>query len=151
LAAFSSTLASRALAVVLGYEVYELTGNPLALGILGLVEAIPSLSLALYGGHIADRHDRRKILRITLGGLILCCLALSLLGASDVGGVKLTLLYGVVFVAGIARGFAEPAAAALEAQVVPWEILVNSSTLMASCWTTGAVVGPLWGGFAYQQ
>jgi MFS family permease len=151
LAAFSSTLGSRALAVVLGYEVYELTGNPLALGILGLVEAIPSLSLALYGGHIADRHDRRKILRITLGGLILCCLALSLLGASDVGGVKLTLLYCVVFIAGIARGFAEPAAVALEAQLVPWEILVNSSTLMASCWTTAAVVGPLWGGFAYQQ
>jgi len=136
---------------VLGYEVYELTGNPLALGILGLVEAVPSLSLALYGGHIADRHDRRKILRITLGGLIVCCLALSLLGASDVGGVKLTLLYGVVFIAGIARGFAEPAAVALEAQLVPWEILVNSSTLMASCWTTAAVVGPLWGGFAYQQ
>jgi len=151
LAAFSSTLGSRALAVVLGYEVYELTGNPLALGILGLVEAVPSLSLALYGGHIADRHDRRKILRITLGGLIVCCLALSLLGASDVGGVKLTLLYGVVFIAGIARGFAEPAAVALEAQLVPWEILVNSSTLMASCWTTAAVVGPLWGGFAYQQ
>ncbi len=71
-AAFCSTLASRALAVVLGYEVYELTGNPLALGLLGLVEAIPSLSLALYGGHIADRHDRRSILRITLGALIFC-------------------------------------------------------------------------------
>jgi len=151
LAAFSTTLGSRALAVVLGYEVYELTGNPLALGILGLVEAIPSLSLALYGGHIADRHDRRSILRITLAGLIFCCGALSLLGAHDFGGLKLTLLYAVVFIAGIARGFAEPAAAALEAQVVPWEILVNSSTLMASCWTTAAVVGPLWGGLAYQQ
>jgi MFS family permease len=150
-AAFCSTLASRALAVVLGYEVYELTGNPLALGLLGLIEAIPSLSLALYGGHIADRHDRRSILRITLGALIFCAGALSLLGASDVGGLKLTLLYSVVFIAGIARGFAEPAASALEAQVVPWEILVNSSTLMASCWTTAAVIGPLTGGFAYQQ
>jgi MFS family permease len=151
LAAFSSTLGSRALAVVLGYEVYEITREPLALGFLGLIEAIPSLSLALYGGHIADRHDRRKILRITLGGLILCCCALSVLGAHDFGGLKLTLLYGVVFIAGIARGFAEPAAAALEAQVVPWEILVNSSTLMAGCWTTAAVLGPLWGGVAYQQ
>jgi MFS family permease len=151
LAAFSSTLSSRALAVVLGYEVYAITHRPLALGILGLIEAIPSLSLALYGGHIADRHDRRTILRITLAGLILCCCALSFLGAHDFGGLKLTLLYGVVFIAGIARGFAEPAAAALEAQVVPWEILVNSSTLMASCWTTAAVVGPLWGGLSFQH
>ncbi len=67
------------------------------------------------------------------------------------GGLKLSLLYSVVFIAGIARGFAEPAASALEAQVVPWEVLVNSSTLMASCWTTAAVIGPLAGGFAYQQ
>jgi MFS family permease len=150
-AAFCSTIASRALAVVLGYEVYELTGNPLSLGILGLVEAIPALSLALFGGHVADRHDRRKVLRITLAALIVCACALSALGASDLGKTKLTLLYTVVFIAGIARGFAEPAAAALEAQVVPWEILVNSSTMMASCWMSAAVVGPLVGGVAYQH
>src|SRR5580692_3255724 len=53
-AAFCSTLASRALAVVLGYEVYELTGDPLALGMLGLIEVIPAVSISLYGGHIAD-------------------------------------------------------------------------------------------------
>jgi MFS family permease len=150
-AAFCSTLASRALAVVLGYEVYDLTGNPLALGILGLIEAIPALSLALYGGHVADRKDRRQILRITLGALIVCAVALSVLGASEVGNARLTVLYAVVFFAGISRGFAEPAAAALEAQVVPWEILINSSTLMASCWMTAAVAGPLAGGFAYQH
>ncbi len=150
-AAFCSTLASRALAVALGYEVFKLTGNPLALGILGLVEAIPAVSLALYGGHIADRHDRRTVLRITLTALVVCACALSMLGASDADRSKLTLLYTVVFIAGIARGFAEPAASALEAQVVPWEILINSSTLMASCWMTAAVVGPLAGGFAYQH
>lgn len=150
-AAFCSTLASRALGVVLGYQVYELKRNPLALGILGLIEAIPALSLALYGGHVADRKDRRQILRITLAALILCACALSLLGASDLGNTKLTLLYAVVFIAGIGRGFAEPAAAALEAQVVPREILINSSTLMASCWMTAAVIGPLAAGFVYQQ
>ncbi len=61
-----ATTASRALAVVLGYKVYELTGDPLALGGLGLVEAIPSVGLALFGGHVADRVDRRSILRVTL-------------------------------------------------------------------------------------
>ncbi|HET6325986.1 MAG TPA: MFS transporter [Planctomycetaceae bacterium] len=150
-AAFCSTLASRALAVVLGYEVYALTGNPLALGMLGLIEVIPAVSLALYGGHIADRRDRRQILRITLGALVVCACALAAVEASGVGHAKLLLLYGVVFVAGIARGFAEPAAQALEAQVVPFKILINSSTLMASCWMSAAVVGPLAGGFSYQH
>jgi MFS family permease len=150
-AAFCSTLASRALAVVLGYEVYELTGNPLALGMLGLIEVIPAVSLALYGGHIADRRDRRQILRITLGALVICACALAAVEARDVGHAKLMLLFGVVFVAGIARGFAEPAAQALEAQVVPFEVLLKSSTLMASCWMSAAVVGPLAGGFSYQH
>jgi MFS family permease len=150
-AAACSTLASRCLAVVLGYEVYELTGNPLALGILGLIEAIPSLSLALYGGHVADRFDRRRILRTTLGALIACAVILAVLETTNLGKAQLVMLYGVVFLAGIARGFAEPAAAALEAQVVPWEILINSSTLMAGCWMTAAVIGPLVGGLAFAK
>ncbi len=78
-AAACSTLASRAFAVVLGYEVYEITHSPLALGILGLIEAIPALSLALFGGHIADRHDRRRILRLTLGALVFCTMTLGVL------------------------------------------------------------------------
>jgi MFS family permease len=150
-AAACSTLASRGLAVVLGYEVYALTGSPLALGILGLVEAIPALSLALYGGHIADRVDRRRILRRTLGALIVCAGILSILETTNLGKAQLVMLYGVVFLAGIARGFAEPAAAALEAQVVPWELLINSSTLMAGCWMTAAVIGPLAGGVAFEK
>ena len=145
-----ATFASRAMAVVLGYRVYALTNSPLALGGLGLVEAIPAISLALYGGHIADRRDRRSILRITLVGLTLCALALALLLEwIHVRQGQLFLLYAVVFIAGIARGFAEPAAGALEAQVVPRELLVNSSTLMATCWLIGAVVGPLVAGVTY--
>src|SRR5947209_20006226 len=53
-------LASRALAVIVGFQLYALTKNPLVLGWLGLVEAIPALSLVLYGGHYADQHDRRS-------------------------------------------------------------------------------------------
>jgi MFS family permease len=136
---------------VLGYEVYERTQSPLALGMLGLVEAIPALSLALYGGHIADRADRRRILRITLAALTVCATLLALLETTDLGKAQLFMIYGVVFLAGIARGFAEPAAAALEAQVVPWELLINSSTLMASAWLTAAVAGPLAGGLAYAR
>src|SRR5262245_63578666 len=111
-----STLAGRGLALVVGAQVYDLTKSPLSLGILGLVEAIPALSLALYGGHVADRYDRRWILRITTAVLAVCC---ALLAATSSYSLSLVALYGIMFVAGVARGFADPASTALEAQVVP--------------------------------
>ncbi|HKD35952.1 MAG TPA: MFS transporter [Pirellulales bacterium] len=146
-----ATFAGRALAVVLGYQVYALTKSTLALGGLGLVEAIPSISLALYGGHVADRVDRRLILRATLAALAVCAGALAVLEYLNTGGSQLFLLYGVVFIAGIARGFAEPAVAALEAQVVPHELLINSSTVMATCWLIGAAAGQVAGGLAFDR
>ncbi len=144
-----ATLASRALAVVMGWQVYGLTHDPLALGALGLVEAIPALSLSLLGGHVADRRDRRLILRATLTALTVCAVGLAVVEATQSGTAQLVLLYVAVFIAGIARGFSEPAAGALEAQVVPRDMLIHSSTLMASCWQTGAVLGPLIGGVAF--
>ena len=59
------TLASRALAVVIGFQIYRITHSPLALGWLGLVEAVPALSLVLFGGYFADHFNRHKILLIT--------------------------------------------------------------------------------------
>ncbi len=133
--------------MVLGWQVYSLTGSTLALGMLGLVEAIPSISLALFGGHVADRRDRGSILRVTLAALALCGMLLAIVGeGTSTEHAQLVILYAVAFVAGIARGFAEPASAALEAQVVPFHMLVFSSTLMSSCWLTAGVVGPLLGG-----
>jgi len=149
IATFCATLASRGLAVVMGWQIYDITGNPLALGALGLVEAIPALSLSLYGGHVADRYDRRLILRSTLAALTICCAGLAVVEATQSGTVQLVLLYVAVFIIGIARGFSEPAAGALEAQVVPRDLLIHSSTLMAGCWQTGAVLGPLIGGVAF--
>jgi MFS family permease len=145
-----STLASRGSAVVLGFQVYALTRSPLALGGLGLVEAIPSISLALYGGHVADRRDRRAILRITLAALTACGLTLAFISQIASDAAQLGLLYGVVFIAGIARGFAEPAAIALEAQTVPRELLIHSSTLVASCWQIAAAIGSAAAGAALE-
>jgi len=135
-----SSLAGRGLVMVVGYQVFEVTKNPLSLGILGLVEAIPSLSLALYGGHVADRYDRRWILRTTTAVLAICCTLLMLTSASS---PALVALYGIMFVVGIARGFADPAAGALEAQVVPPSLIVKSATWYASTWLTCSVLGPV--------
>ncbi len=145
-ATFFTTIASRAMAVVLGYRVYELTHSPLSVGMLGLVEAIPSLGLALYGGHIADRRDRRAILKWGLLVLTAAAAALSFSARLESERWQLIAMYVTVFLAGIARGFAEPAVGAFEAQLVPWEWMVRSSVLMATCWLTAAAIGPLLGG-----
>ena len=63
--------------------------------------------MALYGGHVADCHDRRRILRRTLGALIVCAFLLALLETTNLGKAHLVMIYCVVFLAGIARGFAE--------------------------------------------
>jgi MFS family permease len=145
----ASTLASRGFAVVVGYQVFELTGSALALGMLGLVEAIPAITLALYGGHVADRADRRAILVVTLAPLVLCMGALALIATLPAGLLTVLALYGVVFLVGVARGFADPAEGAIEAVIVPREEMVRASAWLASSWMTCAVTGPIAVGFAY--
>lgn len=147
-AAAFATLASRALAVALGYQIYALSHDPLALGILGLVEAIPAIGLALFGGHTADRYDRRTIVLITRAVSVLAAVAFALLSANS-HTFGLAALYAVVFVAGIARGFADPANSAFEAQVIPRELYVNASTWSGTMWQATSIVGPALGGFAY--
>lgn len=144
-----TTLGYRALTLVIGYQVYDLTANPLYLGLLGLVEAIPAISLALFGGHVADRFDRRSILLHTLQVLTLCAAGFALASSTEGESHRLWLLYTVIFIAGIARGFGEPAASAMEAEVVPRELYVNASTWMASSWISCAVLGPVVGGVCY--
>jgi MFS family permease len=142
-----ATFAGRSLAVVIGYQIYQLTKDPLALGILGLVEVIPALSLALFGGHIADRNDRRAIILVTDAVSILCALLFAFLSRPE--GTSLWGLYGVVFIAGIARGFADPAFSAFEGQVIPRELMVNASSWLSSVGQACAIIGPALGGFAY--
>jgi MFS family permease len=144
-----STLAGQALAMVVGYQVYAITKSPLSLGILGLIEAIPALSLALYGGHVADRHDRRWILRATLAVLALCCGELSIQVSVSSERFTLLALYAAMFIVGIARSFAGPAISALEAQVVPPQLIVKSATWFASTWLTASVTGPVIAGYVF--
>lgn len=140
-----SSLASRMLAVAIGYQVYELTRSPLALGLLGLVEAIPALGLALIGGHYADRLDRRSILLVTRLIFAACALGLALASrGADAGTV--TLLYALVFVAGVARGFGDPASSAFETRIVPASAFVNASAWLGSVGQATGIVGPALGG-----
>lgn len=142
------TLASRALAVVIGFQIYKLTKNPLALGLLGLVEAIPAISIAIFGGYVADRFDRRKILIITRATSCLCTLAMAAL-SWQTQTASLTGLYSMIFLTGVARGFADPAATAFEAQVVPKKLTANATSWINSTWISCTVIGPAAIGFIF--
>jgi MFS family permease len=143
------TLGSRALAVVIGFQIYKITHSALCLGWLGLIEAIPALSLVLIGGYVADHFSRRKILLITRASSCGCALALAALSLQT-HGISVAGLYAVVFLAGIARGFADPANTAFEAQVVPKTMTVNGSSWIASVWIGCSIIGPAIIGFVFE-
>ncbi len=144
-AASFSTLAGRALAITLGYQIYAVSQDPLALGLLGLVEAIPALSSSLFGGHYADRYDRKTIAVVTrtISVVAAVCLAFISLNVQALG---LAAIYAVVFVASMVRGFGDPAVSAFEAQVIPRELYVNAATWSGSAGQATAILGPAVGG-----
>ncbi len=142
------TLASRALAVVIGFQIYQITHNPFSLGILGLIEAIPAITLVPFGGYAADHFNRRNILLITRAASCVCAVALAYLSLEG-GAGTLWGLYAVIFLVGIARGFADPAGTSFEALVVPKHLTVNASSWISSTWISCSVAGPAAIGFIF--
>ncbi|MFT8245980.1 MFS transporter [Roseomonas sp. BN140053] len=140
--------AAAAMTVLLGFQVYDLTHDPLDLGWLGLIEAIPGVTLVLYGGHVADRHSRRRIVLWTTGALCALAAAIALLSHAAPGGL-LHLLFLAGFLSGVIRAFESPAATGLEAQVVPLEGLLRGVALLATVGRLADVFGPVAGGFAW--
>ena len=136
-----AALGMSAIATVVAFQVYELTGEPLALGLLGLVEAIPALGLMLFGGHVADRRDRRGIILVTSALLAVGALALAVMSLQP-ETLGLAGILGVVFFIGVAAGFERPALTAFEAQVIPLEYATQGASWTGSMWTGGAIVGP---------
>jgi len=139
-------------ATIVGWQVYELTGNILDLGLVGLFEAVPSIIVALYAGHLADLKERRAIILICLVVLFFCSVSLLLfVGIFS----QFLLLYGaypiffVIFISGIARGFISPAIFSFVTQLVPREHYPHSAAWMGTSFQAGAVIGPALGGLMY--
>ena len=146
------TIAILAQEVALGYALYQRTRNPLMLGLIGLAEAVPYILVALFGGAIADRKPRKRIVVIAVSVMLLAAITLDLLmrraeGMSDF--VLLSSVYAAFAVIGLARGFYGPAASALRATLIPAAIYANASAWAAAFWQVGAVLGPLVAGFLY--
>jgi MFS family permease len=146
---FMLTLALQMQFVVLSWQVYEITKDPLSLGLIGLAEAIPAVSFSLYGGHTADRTDRKKILVTVIACTVFCSLALLLINIKYTGAAVLTSalpFYAITFLIGIARGFYSPAQFSLMTQLIPRESYANSSAWNSTFWHIAVVIGSSAGG-----
>jgi len=146
------TLAVQIQGTVVGWQVYELTRDPLSLGLIGLAEAVPAISVSLYAGHVADIVERRKIILLTILILLLCSVSL-LFFTLDVGKFVFSYgalpIYAVIFLSGMARGFLSPANFSFMPQLVPRHLYTNAISLNSTFWEAASIAGPMLAGFIY--
>ncbi|MDP5120285.1 MAG: MFS transporter [Spirosomaceae bacterium] len=138
--------------VVVSFYLYEITGDPLVLGLVGLFVAVPYISVTLFGGYLADNYDKRIIAQICFAIVILCSVALYFGTHKSYGFEQSshpTLIYATVFAYGLARGFYSPAWSSLKPFLVREEHYANSATWSTQFWQTGLIVGPAMAGFLY--
>ena len=133
--------------VAVGWQVYALTGSPFYLGLVGLAQFLPMFLLTLAVGHVADRYDRRMIVRLCqiVEGLAAAALAL---GSFSGWQSKESILI-VVFVAGAARAFEAPTIQALVPGLVPAPLIPRAMAWSASAHQTATILGPALGGLLY--
>lgn len=144
------TLAVQIMGIVVGWQVYELTKNPLSLGLLGLAEVLPSITVALYAGHITDILERRKIAMGAASSLMFVTGLLALSSAAHFRPeVFLFAIYALIALSGVGRGFYGPAVFALLSQIVPRSLYGNAIAWNSTTWQTSAVLGPILGGILY--
>ncbi|MEB5933966.1 MFS transporter [Pseudomonas mosselii] len=135
------------LTVAIGWHLYQLTGNVLDLGLVGLVEFAPRVLFMLHTGHVADRYDRRKVAALcqTLQALI----ALALAVGSFTDNVSRELIFVLAFLLGAARSFEMPATQALLPNVVPPRLFPRAVAASASATQAATIVAPAVGGLLY--
>lgn len=144
---FFITLASQMQAVIVGWQVYQLTKDPLALGLVGLAEALSFIGFALWAGHVADRGEKRVLILISQVGLLGGSLALW--GLTLTSTIKAWLIYGVIGLTGIARSFLWSASSTYLQQIVPIPLFNRAAAWNSSIWEIGAILGPALGGVIY--
>ena len=139
--------------IVIEWEVYSLTKNPLSLGIIGLMEVIPAVSMALFAGHIVDQREKKGMLVWCILGFSIISFGLFLLTwPKIVGGWSSDLIlysiYFLVFLGGLVRAFLGPTIFSLLSLIVPKKAYPNAATWSSSVWQIGAVLGPAVAGFS---
>ena len=175
LGALTSNIGMQMMAVAVSWQIYRLTHSSLALGLVGLVEVVPVVGLALPAGQLADRLSRRRLVLGSALAMVCCTAALGLLSVHGdqlansaalawgnrllermAGGLGehsvqisspvVPLLYLIIAVLGVARAVGGPARAALLPMLVPTKAFSNAVTWNSSFFQLSAVVGPALGG-----
>ena len=139
--------------IIIEWEVYSLTKSALALGMIGLMEVIPAIGMALFAGHIVDQKEKKGMLLKCIFGFSVISFGLFLLTWPRVVGdwstnAILYSIYFMVFIGGLVRAFLGPTIFSLMSLIVPKNVYPNAATWSSSVWQIGAVVGPAVAGFS---
>lgn len=148
---FFLTLGFQMQTVIVGWQVYQITKNPFSLGLVGLAEALPFLTSALFAGHVADIVPRKLIIQIGILVLFICGLLLLFYSSStstmeQIGILPIYIIIGFI---GVARAFIQPSITAFISQLVERSLYANASTWNSTVWQIAAVSGPALGGVLY--
>ncbi|MEO9297466.1 MFS transporter [Devosia alba] len=141
------SFAVQIMSVSIAWQIYDVTGNVLLLGLVGLSLFLPALVLILVTGLTADRFNRRGIMAVCLGVELLC--ALGFLALVNAEAHEVWPIFGILIVLGTARAFWGPAAQSLAPNLVPPQALSNAITVNASAWQFASIMGPAAGGLLY--
>lgn len=147
LARFLGAFATQILSVSVGWQMYDETGSAFYLGLIGLVQFLPSLLLILVTGSVADRYNRRAIVATCMIVSALCGAAMLVLTAFD--AFEPIFVFAILVVFGIERAFNAPAVQSLAPNLVPPEDLGNAVAWNSSSWQTASIIGPVAGGLLY--
>ncbi|WP_397451277.1 MFS transporter [Pseudomonas sp. NA-150] len=135
------------LTVAIGWNIYQLTGNVMDLGLVGLVQFIPRVLFMLHTGHVADRYDRRKVAAICQA--VQALIALVLVITSSTGTVTPEMIFILSFVLGASRAFEMPTTQALLPSIVPNDLFPRALAAAQSAQQSATIIAPALGGFLY--
>ena len=138
--------------IIIEWQVYSITKNPLSLGVIGLMEVIPAVSMALFAGHIVDQKEKRNLFALITAAFSLISLGLFFLTLPSFvedwsQQTVLNSIYALVFFGGFLRSFFGPTIFSLIALIVPKKLYPNAATWSSSTWQMASVLGPAFAGF----
>ncbi|WP_237153147.1 MFS transporter [Oryzibacter oryziterrae] len=142
-----ASFAVQIVVVAIGWKVYALTSDPFALGLVGLMEFMPSVVLVLFTGAVADRFERRLIVSACLALELLCVIGFFAHGW--VGAREVLPIYGLLLVLGVARAFLGPSLQAMVPNMVPRVALSSAVSWTSASWQVATIGGPVVGGLLF--
>ena len=139
--------------IIVEWEVYSLTKDPLSLGLIGLVEVIPAISTALFAGHIVDQREKKMLFVQCITAFLLVAIGYYFITSPYVyenyeNSEILIGIYILVFTGGFVRAFIGPTIFSLVALIVPKRVYPNAATWSSSTWQLAVVLGPAFAGFS---